>query len=181
MSTKTVEKVQEKREVPAAGSWPAMFGSLPSIERLRQNIDSLFEGFGKGWPSVWDSDPFKGMPAALKAAPFGVVPKVDVKESDDGYEIAAELPGLEEKDVNISLRGNVLSIAGEKKEEREEKKKDCYWSERSYGSFRRSFQVPDDVDADKVGAKFVKGVLTVTLPKSVDAKKKQRTIEIKTK
>jgi HSP20 family protein len=86
---------------------------------------------------------------------------------------------MEEKDIEVKLANGLLTIAGEKKESREEKEKGCYLSERRYGSFQRVFQVPDDVDIDKIDAGFAKGVLTVTLPKTTEGRKAAKKIEIK--
>ena len=99
---------------------------------------------------------------------------MDVTETDKAYEIAAELPGMSDKNVEVKLADGVLTIKGEKQEEKEEKKKDYYLHERNFGSFQRAFQVPDGVDADKIEASFKNGVLTVTLPKSAQAQKTAR-------
>ena len=107
------------------------------------------------------------------------MPAVDIAETDKAYEITAELPGMDEKNIEVKFADGVLTIKGEKKEEKEEKKKDYYLSERSYGSFQRSFQVPDGVDTDKIEATFKKGVLTVTLPKSAEAQKAAKKIDVK--
>src|SRR5262249_34400111 len=88
-------------------------------------------------------------------------PAVDVADTATGYEITAELPGLDEKNIEVKLSEGTLTIRGEKKEQKEETKKDYYLSERHYGSFQRSFSAPDGVDADKIEAKFKSGVLTV--------------------
>jgi HSP20 family molecular chaperone IbpA len=100
-----------------------------------------------------------GSPFRRAEAAFGAVPAVDVTQTDKGYEITAELPGMEEKDIDVKLTNGILTIRGEKRDEKEEKKKDYYMRERSFGSFERSFQVPDNVDADKIDASFKKGVL----------------------
>ena len=107
------------------------------------------------------------------------MPAVDVAETDKAYEITAELPGLEEKNIEVKLANGVLSIKGEKQEEKEEKQKDYYRRERSFGSFERSFQVPDHVDDDKIEASFKNGILSVTLPKSAEAQKQAKKIEVK--
>ena len=104
-------------------------------------------------------------------------PSVDMSETKDSFIVKAELPGLDAKDVDVSISGDVLTIIGEKKREEEEKDEHHYRAERYYGSFQRSFQLPTNVQADKVEATFDKGVLKVTLPKVEEAKKKQ--IEIK--
>jgi HSP20 family protein len=106
-------------------------------------------------------------------------PAVDVVEKDKAYEITAELPGMDESNIDVKFSDGVLSIKGEKKEEKEERKKDQYLSERRYGSFQRAFRVPDGVDADKIEANFKNGVLTVTLPKTAEAVRSEKKIEIK--
>ena len=108
-------------------------------------------------------------------------PVVDVVEKEREYQVSAELPGLEEKDVEVSVADDMLTIKGEKKEEKEEKAKNYYLSERRYGAFQRSFRLPPGVDSAKIEANFQKGVLTVTLPKTPEAQKKEKKIEIKTK
>jgi len=95
------------------------------------------------------------------------------------YEIAAELPGMDEKNIEVKFADGVLTIKSEKREEKEEKNKDYYLSERSFGSFQRSFQVPSGVDIDKIDASFKNGVLTVTLPKSTEAQKAEKKITVK--
>ena len=106
-------------------------------------------------------------------------PSVDISETKDDFVVKAELPGLEAKDVNVSISGNVLTIKGEKKAEEEEKDEHYHRVERYSGSFQRVFQLPSGVKADKVEASFDKGVLKVTLPKVEEAKKKE--IEVKVK
>ena len=102
-------------------------------------------------------------------------------EKDKEFAITAELPGLDEKNVEVKLSNGNLVISGEKKDEREEKDKDHFFSERRYGSFKRVFRVPEGVDADKIDAAFDKGVLTVRLPKTAEAQKPEKKIEIKAK
>ena len=107
------------------------------------------------------------------------VPSVDISETKDSFVVKAELPGLEAKDVDVSISGDLLTIKGEKKKEEEEKDDHSYCAERYYGSFQRSFRLPVNIQADKIEATFDKGVLKVTLPKVEEAKKKE--IEIKVK
>ena len=106
-------------------------------------------------------------------------PTADVVEGEKDYKITAELPGMSEKDIEIALAGDVLTLKGEKKEEHEEKGQNRYVSERRYGSFQRSFALPEDADPEKIEAAFKNGVLTVTLPKRPEAQAKQRKIEVK--
>jgi len=89
------------------------------------------------------------------------------------------LPGLEQKDVEVRLSNGTLIIKGEKREEKDERQKDYYMSERRYGTFMRSFRLPDTVDTDKIEARFANGVLTVRLPKSAEARQNEKKIEIK--
>jgi len=86
---------------------------------------------------------------------------------------------MNDKNVEVKMADGVLTIKGEKQEEKEEKKKDYYLRERNFGSFQRAFQVPDGVDADKIEASFKNGVLTVTLPKSAEALKTAKKIDVK--
>lgn len=105
-------------------------------------------------------------------------PKVDIIESDNEYKVHADLPGLEKKDINITIENGVLSISGEKKEEKKDKKDGRYsYYERSYGRFCRSFNLPDHVDADHVDASYKDGVLELTIKKTEKAKPKA--IEVK--
>ena len=110
---------------------------------------------------------------------FSGTPAVDITESDKAYEITAELPGLDEKNIEVKLANGSLTIKGAKQEEKEEKEKDYYLHERLFGSFGRSFRVPEGVDTSKIEATFNKGVLTVKLPKSAEAQKAEKKIEIK--
>ena len=108
-------------------------------------------------------------------------PRVDIQETANAYELSAELPGLSEKDVDISLENGILKISGQKHEEKEEKNEggNYYRRERSYGRFERSFRLPDHVEADKVEARYKNGVLHVSVPKIEAAKNPVRKIEIK--
>ena len=110
---------------------------------------------------------------------MAVAPRIDISETDTELRIEVELPGIDEKDVCLTLTDNVLMIRGEKKAEREEKDKNYYVSERSFGSFQRAIPLPTEVDADKVEASFKNGVLTVRLPKTPEAEAKTRRIEVK--
>ncbi len=107
------------------------------------------------------------------------LPAVDIAESDKAYEVTADLPGMDETDVEVKLTNGNLVLKGEKQEEKEEKKKDYYVHERSFGSFERSFPLPDGVDREKIEASFKKGVLTVTLPKTAEAQRAEKKIAVK--
>jgi HSP20 family protein len=107
------------------------------------------------------------------------VPSVDVSETKDAFIVKAELPGLEAKDVDVSISGDLLIIKGEKKKEEEEKDEHHYCVERYYGTFQRVFQLPTGVKDDKVEASFDKGVLKVTIPREEEAKKKEIKVKVK--
>lgn len=108
-----------------------------------------------------------------------IAPQFDVHESDNDITIEAELPGVDEKDVNVTFANGVLTVKGEKKAEHEEKKKNYYVSERSYGSFERSIRLPGTVDDGKISAHIDKGVLKITAGKRANAAAAERKIEIK--
>jgi len=108
-----------------------------------------------------------------------IAPQFDVHESDNAITIEAELPGVDEKDVDVTFTNGVLTVKCQKKAEREEKKKNYYVSERAFGSFERSVRLPASVDDSKISAHFEKGVLKVTAAKRADATPPERKIEIK--
>lgn len=150
------------------------------FDMLRREIDRVFDDVRSGtfrWP-------FRrhGMDLEIawpRAEGWQIAPAMDLVEKDNAFEITAELPGLEEKDVEVNVANNTLTIRGEKSEDTEEKGKQYYLSERRYGSFQRSFRIPVGVDLDRIEASFSKGVLTVKLPKSADAQANEKKIEIK--
>lgn len=106
------------------------------------------------------------------------LPKIDISETGNQLRVTVELPGLDEKDVDVSVTKNILSIRGEKKVESEEHDKEYYHSERSYGRFERTVTLPEGVDADKAEAKFKKGVLSISIPKKPEARSARRKIEL---
>src|SRR5579872_4779624 len=163
----------EASAVPQA----AKFADWRPFDTLRNQMDRLFRDFETGFlqtPFYRDVDNFfhRDFNPAVK-------PAIDIVEKDNAFMVTAELPGLETKDIDLQIQDGVLTIKGEKSEEKEETTKDRYVSERRYGSFRRALQLPDSVDADKIDASYKSGVLTIMLPKSAEAKDKQKTIPIK--
>jgi HSP20 family protein len=133
---------------------------------LHRQIDRLFEDFGH-WPAL------QGLGLGSSS------PRINVSETESALEVEAELPGLDEKDVEVVLNEDILTIKGERKDEREEKKKDYHLTERSYGSFQRSIRLPYDIDPGTISASFNKGLLKITLPKPAEAKQKSVKIPIK--
>jgi HSP20 family protein len=136
------------------------------VSRLRREMDRLWDDyFGSGRRGLQPLQP-------------EFAPAVDVKETAEAVVVKAEVPGMDAKEINISVTGDVLTIKGEKKSEREEKEENYHLVERSYGSFSRSLTLPAAVDLDNIEAKYDQGVLTVTCPKKEEIKPKA--IEIKT-
>lgn len=155
------------------------------LASLRAEVENLFDRYLHHWPDMWprrlwpDFDVFKDIEMPFHGRPWGMSPRMDMNETDKTYEITAELPGLDEKDLDVSLSDDVLTIKGEKREERDKSNKDYHLNERRYGTFRRTFRLPEDVDTSKVDADFSKGVLKLVAHKSKQLKKKGRTIRIK--
>jgi HSP20 family protein len=151
-----------KKSVPARSEEENPFALL------RREMDTLFDNFFRGF----NMEPFESRMGVFS-------PKVDVNETDREIKISAELPGMDEKDIDVSLQNDILTIKGEKKEEKEDKGKDYYRMERSYGSFSRTIPLPVEVETDKVEAKFKKGVLSITLPKTPKAVAETKKIAVK--
>jgi HSP20 family protein len=143
---------------------------LREKDGLHRELDRFFEGFLQGrWPaSMLDT-----------WAAGDLNPSIDLTEDDKAYHVSAELPGMDQADVDVSFSDGLLTISGEKKQEQEEKDKDFYRRERSYGAFRRSLAIPGTVDEAKIDATFRKGVLKIQLPKTKEAQKKARKIAVK--
>ena len=161
----------EKNAVPAEREWAP-------FESLRREIDRIFDDFHPfGWRMPVRRPSFDlEFPMATRG--WAITPAFDVVDKDNEYEITAELPGIDEKNVEIKIGNHLLTIRGDKQESKEEKEKDYYLSERRYGSFQRSFQVPEGVDTDRINASFAKGVLTVCLPKTTEAQKAEKKIPV---
>ena len=161
-------------EVKQSAATPAPAGAPDAWRSFRTEMDRLFDRFSGSW-----GIPSLGRMLEAANAVNLPTPAVDVSEDDAGYKVTAELPGMNEKEIEVVLSGDTLTIKGEKRQEKEQKEKNFYLSERSYGSFQRSFYVPEGVDRDKVAADFAKGVLTVTMPKTAKAVEQQKKIEVK--
>lgn len=157
---------------------------LPAVQRVaRSDDDHPFYSLQRQMNSLFD-DFFSGFnvaPRTLAAGGFAsFMPSVDVKESDKEFTIRAELPGVEEKDIEVTVTHDAVTIKGEKKEEKEDKGKNYYYMERSYGSFHRAIPLAVEPETGKAEASFKNGVLTITLPKSVSAKARETKVPIKT-
>jgi HSP20 family protein len=136
------------------------------FDRLRREMDRLWDSF------------FEGRPSSGTRQEREWLPSLDVSETKSDLVVKAELPGMEAKDVEISLNEGILTIKGEKKQEGEEKEEGYHLIERSYGTFARFIRLPKDVQSNKIKASFKNGVLKVVLPKSEEAKKKEIKIKV---
>ena len=166
--------VEVKKTAPAAANAPDTWRSF------RAEMEQLFDRFAGGWGLPAVHRLFDAAPARRYEHTFSVPsPAVDIAEDDAAYKMTAELPGMNEKEIEVALSGGMLTLKGEKRQEKEQKDKNFYLSERSYGSFQRSFALPDGVDRDKIAADFAKGVLTITMPKTAKAKEAEKKIEVK--
>jgi HSP20 family protein len=144
---------------------------IDPFSAMRAEMDRVFDSFlGHGFGRF-------PMPSRVEESD-ALVPNIDVRETETELVVEAELPGMDEKDISVTLNNGVLTLKGEKKSEHEEKKDDYHLMERSYGSFQRSFQVAGTIDADKVKATFEKGVLKVTMAKRPEAVKSEKRIPI---
>ncbi|MBS3649948.1 Hsp20/alpha crystallin family protein [Pseudaminobacter sp. 19-2017] len=172
----------EKEKMPVAqqrGAAPARRDDWMPFDSLQREIERLFDDFRPfGWRlpstrSMFDPDR-SGRQSAWRLAPA-----FDVVEKGDCYEITAELPGIDEKDIQVKVSNHMMTIKGEKKEQKEEGEGDYHLSERRFGSFQRSFQLPENIDAEKIEATFSKGILQVKVPKTPEAQHAEKQISIK--
>ncbi|WP_374651735.1 Hsp20/alpha crystallin family protein [Dongia sp.] len=168
------------RQIDVKKSAPApkpSSGPLHPFQSLRQQIDRVFEDFDRGtFPGRWlSSTPF----ARTTTSSGTILPAIDIADEDTAYRVTAELPGISEKEIEVTKHGDLLTIKGQKKDEWEKKGKGYYMAERHFGSFERSLRLPGTVDDAKIDAKFANGVLTVILPKSAATTPKPKKIEIK--
>lgn len=165
----TKELIRPESRTGGAERRPSSFTDqlIEPFSRLRGEIDRLFDDF-----------PFRLPAPRFGAALAMTVPALEMTESKKAYKVTAELPGIDAKDVEISVEDGMLRIAGEKKTEREEDEKGYRISERSYGSFERLVRLPAAAQPDKIKAKCRNGVLTVTIPKDGEAAARVRKIAV---
>jgi HSP20 family protein len=177
--TQTLTKSEQK----ATQVSPVQSGSVwHPLAVLRNEMDRLFDSFWRmtGAGGVLPRLEPEPQPLWRFESSFGLtVPNIDLVEREKEFLIKAELPGMDASNVELAVSGDVLTIKGEKKDEREEKGENFHLSERRFGSFRRSLQLHPGIDPARIEASFDKGVLTVTLPKSAQAAAQQRKIAIK--
>lgn len=134
------------------------------FERMKKEMDRLWDSFFERGPRTGERGEW--------------YPSLDMAETKNDVIIKAEVPGMDPKDIDISLSNGLLTIKGEKKQEREEKEGDYHLAERCFGAFMRAIRLPGEVQSEKIEASYKNGVLKITLPKSEEAKKKQIKIKV---
>jgi len=160
------------------------------LTSLRDEVNRLFDRF-TGWrhgapgrvPDLWPEwapgrDPFAAFDWPSAWSGDRGLGRADLSETDEGYELQIDLPGMKKDDITVDLSEGLVTVSGERSDEHEDKRKGYYLSERSYGSVRRSFRVPDGVEPKNITAEFNNGVLTLRMPKTEEAQKKFRRISV---
>jgi HSP20 family protein len=184
MATKSGSVAVKKNggeEKTKEGLAPAPYWPTSALRGEFDRVLSRF--FPEGWHpmsmgNLMEFDPFRAL-GSFETGRTLQSARADVSETDSEYEISIELPGIDEKDIELDVSEGMLTLNAEKREEREEKEKNYHLTERKYGKVRRSFRVPEGVDVAGIDAEFTKGVLRITLPKTMEAKAKQRKIPVK--
>ena len=171
--TKLPDKME--RQTP-----PARTSGWNPIENLRREVNEVFDRL-RGRIAPVGRNPYEVDLVQLRRFFSDVDPAVDVTENDDSYKISVELPGISKENIDVSIRNGYVTIRGKKEEDAESSQKDHFVSERRFGAFMRSFQIPQSIDEEKVQAKFENGVLTVVLPKSPEGRVGERKIQIESK
>jgi HSP20 family protein len=157
-----------KKQEPTGAALPRY---QDPFTQVRREMDRLFDSFlDRG---------FFGLPSVQRMVPPVIAaPDIDIRENDKEIVLEAELPGLDENDVSIVLRDGVLSLKGEKKSKRDEKNETYHLVERSYGTFERSFRLPETIDEDQIKATFDKGILHIVVPKRPESMKAEKRIPV---
>lgn len=170
------EEAGTRAMVPVNRNGDTQMSTFPIAEMHRamdRMFDDFFRDFGLAmprWPRNLTAD----------SETTWLKPNLDISATDNEYSIAVELPGVSEKDVQVDVSGDTLSIRGEKRQESEHKGRDYHTVERSYGSFQRTLALPDDADRDGIDAKFKRGLLTVTIPRNASVQTATKQIDVKT-
>jgi HSP20 family protein len=175
MKKKKKDPKKKKNGKSKAVTLPENGDKLHPMTMLHRNIDRMFDEMWTDWPSLSDDAFFKGLPAVFDLQK----PESNLEETDTDVTITTELPGMEEKDVDVEIDEGRVTISGDKKEEKSDKQgKKCHMVERRFGSFERSFALPAGVKVEEAAAVFKKGVLTITIPKGKESKAEARKIEV---
>jgi len=169
-------KITPKRESGNGERVPTVFDSLTSLrDEMNHLFDDFFTGFERRAPTLFRSYEPGWLLGRMRGE---LLPAVDVAEDDKEVKLTAELPGMKEEDIEVVLRDDMLTVKGEKKSERKEEKENYHLTERRYGSFERTFRLPESAMPDKISASFGDGVLTVIVPKKAEPKKEGKKIKV---
>lgn len=176
MSDNQIDVKRNETNVPARQGERRPAGRDPFGD-IRREMDRVFDRL---WSGGLTPPVFRRLfsPETFESADFSA-PAIDFTEDEKAYRLTAELPGLSEKDIDLTISDDMLTISGEKREEKEQGDKNYHFSERRFGSFRRVVQLPQHIERDKIEANFKNGVLSVMLPKTADAMQRQKKIEVK--
>ncbi len=147
------------------------------VRRVDDPLLAIQRDFHRLFDELWDD--FL-VPAGPLGRVFGrgYMPQMDIAETDDGLRVEVELPGMDEKDLDVTISSSALTVRGEKSEEKCDERKDYVFRERSYGSFERTIPLPEGLDIDAAKATFRKGVLTIDLPRTEEARRRSRHIQV---
>ena len=180
-------QVSKDKKSPAKQAEPLLPSRLGAeFDHLHSEIDRMFDRMMSNWDfpnmRLMERPLFgsRNFPFLEKSLGTGMMfsPKVDLSETDKGYEITTELAGMDEKEIEVVVADDILTIKGQKEEKYEKEEKDFHLSERQFGSFSRSLDLPENVNQDKIDAQFADGVLKIVMPKSKETKKKEKRISV---
>lgn len=178
---KEAKQGKETAVAPPAALENLWLTGLDSWKSFRNEMDRMFAQFWRGnlaLPTLRQA--FEPERLWRFAPSFGAaLPAIDLVEEDAAFRLTAEMPGMSEKDIDVTVSGDMVTIKGEKREEKKEQTKNYFFSERRYGSVQRSLALPSGVDRDKIVASFKNGILTLTLPKTAEAQKQQKKMNVK--
>lgn len=168
-SGQTIPAKRDSGERYAAGRFP------DPMQQFHHDLDRMFDRFFRGSGSL---QPGGLMPSSMLDAEGLLKPKADLSATEKEYVLTVEIPGVSEKDISLEISGGTMTIKGEKRQKKEEKDKDHYRIERSYGSFQRVLSLPEDVNQESIKAGFKHGVLTVTMPRKTLPAQEEKQIKI---
>jgi len=152
--------------------WQPVREELRPSGLLEREMDRMFGDFFTDWALPWRYDPAVGSDS-------GFVPSINLKETDTAYQLTAEVPGIDREHLDVNLKDGVVTISGERRDERTEEKGSYHRRETCFGSFCRTIALPGDVDGEKVAAQLKDGVLTLELPKVARAENKGKKIDVR--
>lgn len=168
---KSIPVRRESRAAPDAAPMSAPNAAWARLDAVRDEIDRFF---GALEPGRWFSQPLAAIPT-----PRALVPAMDLTETADSYLVSLELPGVDPAKLEVRLSDGLLLVSAEKEAQSRQDDARMHIRERSWGSFRRALRMPDHVDRDRIEAQYAGGVLTITVPKTAEAKTAERTIKVK--